>query len=133
MCHFGGCCHQLDQRLECNLGAYNFFHRYISHYGSGTASLNVTVAGSIVLHHFGLWAKYPERPRDGEKYIVEEARNAGVRDGEPLSLSEVDLEVRKERAEENRRAKEEAAAAMGAPLTATSLLGGAATEGDGNW
>lgn len=95
--------------------------------------MNVTVAGSIVLHHFGLWAKYPERPRDGEKYIVEEARNAGVRDGEPLSLSEVDLEVRQERAEENRRAKEEAAAAMGGPLTATSLLGGAAKEGDGNW
>jgi len=32
--------------------------------GNGTASLNVTVAGSIILHHFGVWAGYTERPRD---------------------------------------------------------------------
>ncbi|KAK4773186.1 hypothetical protein SAY87_028205 [Trapa incisa] len=29
------------------------FFVYIPHYGGGTASLNVTIAASIVLHHFG--------------------------------------------------------------------------------
>lgn len=37
---------------------------YIPQYGNGTASLNVAVAASIVLHHFALWAGYPERPRE---------------------------------------------------------------------
>jgi len=45
---------------------------YIQQYGAGTASLNVSVAGSIVLHHFALWADYPERSRHGEKYDVGE-------------------------------------------------------------
>lgn len=43
---------------------------YISQYGDGTASLNVTVATTIVLHHFALWAQYPEHSRDGQKYVV---------------------------------------------------------------
>lgn len=38
---------------------------YIAHYGAGTASLNVTVATSIVLHHFGLWAGFEETVRAG--------------------------------------------------------------------
>lgn len=33
-------------------------------YGPGTASLNVAVAASIVLHHFALWAGYEERARE---------------------------------------------------------------------
>ncbi|XP_034197683.1 uncharacterized protein LOC117613139 isoform X2 [Prunus dulcis] len=41
-------------------------------YGGGTASLNVTVAASIVLHQFGVWAGFPERTRDGNKFIVAE-------------------------------------------------------------
>ena len=59
------------------------YRRYISHYGSGTASLNVTVAGSIVLHQFGIWAKYDERAREGEKYIVnhEELKPFNDKDG----------------------------------------------------
>ncbi|KAI9919111.1 hypothetical protein PsorP6_011926 [Peronosclerospora sorghi] len=32
---------------------------YIPQYGGGTASLNVTVAASIVLHSFAVWAKLP--------------------------------------------------------------------------
>lgn len=45
---------------------------YIPHYGGGTASLNVTVATSIVLHHFGVWAGMAEIPREGErdKFVV---------------------------------------------------------------
>lgn len=48
------------------------FFVYIPQYGCGTASLNVTVAASIVLHHFGLWAGFSERTRDGNKFIVAE-------------------------------------------------------------
>ncbi|CAN0856092.1 Uncharacterized tRNA/rRNA methyltransferase YsgA [Linum grandiflorum] len=48
------------------------FFVYIPQYGCGTASLNVTVAASIVLHHFGVWAGYSERTRDGNKFIVAE-------------------------------------------------------------
>lgn len=43
---------------------------YIPQYGCGTASLNVTVAASVVLHHFALWAGYPERSREGGKFDV---------------------------------------------------------------
>lgn len=43
---------------------------YISQYANGTASLNVTVAMSIILHNFAVWAKYEERAREGEKYVV---------------------------------------------------------------
>jgi len=45
---------------------------YIPQYGPGTASLNVAVATSIVLHHYALWAKYAERSRHGHKYDVGE-------------------------------------------------------------
>ncbi|KAM0948593.1 putative tRNA (guanosine(18)-2'-O)-methyltransferase [Dioscorea sansibarensis] len=48
------------------------FFVYIPQYGGGTASLNVTVAASIVLHHFGVWAGFPETSRDGNKFIVAE-------------------------------------------------------------
>lgn len=45
---------------------------YISQYGVGTASLNVAVAASIVLHHYAVWAGYEERSRHGYKYDVAE-------------------------------------------------------------
>lgn len=45
---------------------------YIAQYGAGTASLNVSTAAAIVLHHFALWAAYPEQGRDGQKFIVAE-------------------------------------------------------------
>lgn len=45
---------------------------YIPQYGPGTASLNVAVATSIVLHNFAIWAGYPERAREGQKFIVQE-------------------------------------------------------------
>ena len=43
---------------------------YIPQHGQGTASLNVTVAASIVLHQFSVWACYPESSRHGGKYDV---------------------------------------------------------------
>ena len=44
---------------------------YIPQYGPGTASLNVAVAASIVLHHYALWAGFQERSREGQKYVVD--------------------------------------------------------------
>eukprot|EP00899_Mesostigma_viride_P002317 jgi/Mesvir1/12086/Mv00362-RA.1 len=43
---------------------------YIPQHGPGTASLNVSVAASIVFHHFALWAQFPERAREGAKFVV---------------------------------------------------------------
>ncbi|KAJ8420336.1 hypothetical protein Cgig2_012620 [Carnegiea gigantea] len=74
------------------------FFVYIPQYGCGTASLNVTVAASIVLHHFAgkivnnwsmavqfgvnlfgvldcrfpVWSGFPERTREGNKFLVAE-------------------------------------------------------------
>lgn len=50
---------------------------YIPQYGKGTASLNVTVAGSIIMHHFALWANYKEteRQNDCAKFYVEPVNN----------------------------------------------------------
>jgi tRNA G18 (ribose-2'-O)-methylase SpoU len=47
---------------------------YIPHYGNGTASLNVAIAGSIVMHRFASWAQFQERSRDPEcahKFLVD--------------------------------------------------------------
>ncbi|MCA8944379.1 MAG: hypothetical protein KDB80_17585 [Planctomycetes bacterium] len=35
-------------------------------------SLNVNVAGAIVMHHFACWAGYEERPIEGAKFVPKE-------------------------------------------------------------
>lgn len=60
---------------------------YIQQYGAGTASLNVSVAAAIVLHHFALWASFPERSRQGEKYDVGERPVRRVARGKIISVS----------------------------------------------
>lgn len=66
---------------------------YIPHYGAGTASLNVTVASSIIFHHFATWAGYAERERAGHKFVVAERQvKAGAETTE-------DLELQRERAQ----------------------------------
>ena len=77
---------------------------YIRQYGPGTASLNVSVAASIVMHHFGLWAQYAERGREGEKYLVAERRDRTQRRW--VLGSETPEEIRQRR----QREAEEAAA-----------------------
>ena len=47
---------------------------YIPQYSGATASLNVAIAGSIVFHHFALWADYNEHGRTGEKFDVVQPR-----------------------------------------------------------
>ena len=44
---------------------------YIAQTGNGTASLNVTVAASIVFHRFVSAMGYAERPTHGHKFVVE--------------------------------------------------------------
>ena len=44
---------------------------YIPHYGNGTASLNVTVASSIIFQHYATWAGYDEREFAGQKMVVD--------------------------------------------------------------
>lgn len=52
---------------------------YIAQFGTGTASLNVAVAGSVVMHRYALWQ---ERQGKGE-------RGVGGRVGEPMPVKEL--------------------------------------------
>ncbi|GJN36098.1 hypothetical protein PR202_gb24934 [Eleusine coracana subsp. coracana] len=71
-------------------------------YGGGTASLNVTVAASIVLHHFGVWAGFPERIREGNKFIVAEKPQGHSRGLYSADSIEAVIEERKMRKENAR-------------------------------
>ena len=44
---------------------------YIPQYTDKTASLNVAIAGSIIFHHFALWAGFKEHHRSGFKFETE--------------------------------------------------------------
>ncbi|TVU17901.1 hypothetical protein EJB05_33962, partial [Eragrostis curvula] len=77
------------------------FFVYIPQYGGGTASLNVTVAASIVLHHFGVWAGFPERSREGNKFIVAEkpqGHSRGLYSGDSIEAVIEERKMRKENA-----------------------------------
>lgn len=64
---------------------------YIPQHGEGTASLNVTVATSIVLHHFAIWAGYSETSRHGFKFdVAPPPQRTAPRGQVPLSDSEVE-------------------------------------------
>ncbi|GAB65517.1 RNA methyltransferase domain containing protein [Plasmodium cynomolgi strain B] len=43
---------------------------YIPQYGNGTCSLNVSVSCAIILHHFAVWADYPEVAISGKKFVL---------------------------------------------------------------
>ena len=75
------------------------FFVYIPHYGNGTASLNVNVAASIVFHHFAEYARYKERPREGQKFIVEEVnkRPSSASGDSGVQLSEYDKKIQENR------------------------------------
>ncbi|XXG54361.1 hypothetical protein AAC387_Pa03g2265 [Persea americana] len=75
------------------------FFVYIPQYGCGTASLNVTVAASIVLHHFGVWAGFPERIRDGNKFTIAEKPKKQTRRNYCSEAAESVIEERKCRRE----------------------------------
>lgn len=78
------------------IAACDFFV-YIPQHSSATASLNVAVAGAIVLHHFAIWAGLQEQPRSGEKFITRPARSALERFNDPTESER--REIEKKRAE----------------------------------
>ncbi|XP_027332631.1 uncharacterized protein LOC113847613 [Abrus precatorius] len=75
------------------------FFVYIPQYGCGTASLNVTVAASIVLHHFAVWAGFTERSRAGNKFVVAERPVKQVRRNYCTESEDSIIEERKARRE----------------------------------
>jgi len=88
------------QRAACD------FFVYIPQHTGITASLNVAIAGSIVLHHFAVWASMPEHPRAGEKYVLTAKRGSLERYTNPSELERAEIERKKE----ERFAKRERAA-----------------------
>eukprot|EP00931_Biecheleriopsis_adriatica_P039519 TRINITY_DN22597_c0_g1_i1.p1 TRINITY_DN22597_c0_g1~~TRINITY_DN22597_c0_g1_i1.p1 ORF type:complete len:222 (+),score=53.30 TRINITY_DN22597_c0_g1_i1:38-667(+) len=86
------------QRAACD------FFVYIPQHTGATASLNVAIAGSIVLHHFATWAGMPEHARDGEKFVVEPVRSALERFQNPTEAEREEIErKRTERASKRRK------------------------------
>ena len=77
---------------------------YIPQYSMGTASLNVNVAASIVMHHFSTWAGYEEAPRekDRAKFVVEsfETGKDRERTADELALKAEREKRREDNAEE---------------------------------
>eukprot|EP00928_Gymnodinium_smaydae_P091335 TRINITY_DN75044_c0_g1_i1.p1 TRINITY_DN75044_c0_g1~~TRINITY_DN75044_c0_g1_i1.p1 ORF type:complete len:238 (+),score=64.16 TRINITY_DN75044_c0_g1_i1:106-819(+) len=103
------------QRAVCD------FFVYIPQYSGATASLNVAVAGSIVLHHFALRAALAEQPRSGEKFVVEAPRssldkytNPTEAEKEEISRKRAERAAKKQRTELGGEASADAAAAEGA-------------------
>jgi tRNA G18 (ribose-2'-O)-methylase SpoU len=47
---------------------------YIPHYGNGIGSLNVAVAASIILQHFGAYAGFAETEWEGEKMKIDKEK-----------------------------------------------------------
>lgn len=79
---------------------------YIPQYGRGTASLNVTIAGSIVFHQFGLWAAYKEAGREEsrEKFLVDEV----VVDVSAVKTSKESVEIKNKRQVKQSEVRKEA-------------------------
>lgn len=93
-----------QQKAACD------FFVYIPQHTGATASLNVAVAGSIVLHHFALWAALPEQPRRGEKYVTEPARSALDKFTNPTEAEREEMERKRlERAAKRRLCGDSAA------------------------
>ena len=82
---------------------------YIEQYGTGTASLNVTVAASIVMHHFAVWANYKEAPREGDraKFLVAEVDRTI-----PTERTEVEMNLIEQRKANEKLMQEKAEEAL---------------------
>merc|ERR1740138_1406780 len=65
---------------------------YIPQHSSATASLNVAVAGAIVLHHFAIWSGLQEQPRSGEKFVTTPARSSLEKFKDPTDAERREIE-----------------------------------------
>ena len=79
---------------------------YIPQSGRGTASLNVAIATSIILHHFSLWAGHTEQKREGYKFVVE--------DRPPAKAASAPSKEEAQKRREERQAQKQARAAQNA-------------------
>ena len=71
---------------------------YIPQYSSKTGSLNVAIAGSIIFHHFAVWADYKEAEFTDEKYDVKRV----IRDGNEYRNNEEEgVEANKDNKDNN--------------------------------
>eukprot|EP00744_Colponema_vietnamica_P015830 GILI01022197.1.p1 GENE.GILI01022197.1~~GILI01022197.1.p1 ORF type:complete len:232 (+),score=30.27 GILI01022197.1:37-696(+) len=70
---------------------------YIPQYSDGTASLNVTVATSIIMHHFAVWGKYSEYERSGYKFVVHDVDKRVAFENRSDEQKEEDELIQKER------------------------------------
>ncbi|CAL1145087.1 unnamed protein product [Cladocopium goreaui] len=86
------------QREACD------FFVYIPQHTGATASLNVAIAGSIVLHHFATWAGMPEHPRNGEKFVLDPTRSSLEKFQNPTEAEREEME--RKRTERAKRRKE---------------------------
>jgi len=71
------------------------FFVYIPQHSGATASLNVAIAGSIVLHHFAIWAGLPEHARNGEKFVMQAARGSLERYENPTEAERAEMEQKR--------------------------------------
>jgi len=78
------------------------FLTYIPQSGSGTASLNVLVAGSIVFHHFSLFAGMEETKIVGQKFVVSSSQTKLQRFQNPNALEQSEIERKREMRSEMR-------------------------------
>ena len=69
---------------------------YIPQHSGATASLNVFIAGSIVLHHFALWSGLPEQQREGQKFITDPGRTSLDRFTDPTEWEAAEITRKRE-------------------------------------
>eukprot|EP00747_Dinoflagellata_sp_TGD_P030584 gnl/TRDRNA2_/TRDRNA2_134734_c0_seq3.p1 gnl/TRDRNA2_/TRDRNA2_134734_c0~~gnl/TRDRNA2_/TRDRNA2_134734_c0_seq3.p1 ORF type:complete len:111 (+),score=14.85 gnl/TRDRNA2_/TRDRNA2_134734_c0_seq3:223-555(+) len=81
---------------------------YIPQHSGATASLNVAVAGSIVLHHFAIWSGMQEQPRSGEKFVTAAPRSSLDRYRDPTEAESLEIERKRAERAAKRHCAEEA-------------------------
>lgn len=86
-----------QQKAACD------FFVYIPQHTGATASLNVAVAGSIVLHHFALWAAFPEQPREGWKYVTVPKRSSLEMYTNPTEAERAEMDLKRAERKAKRR------------------------------
>jgi len=78
---------------------------YIPQYTPGTASLNVSVAASIVLHHFAIWAKYTPNVWVQQKFVVDQSRQVEHFMFESSMAQKARIKDRQDKREENKESQ----------------------------
>ena len=78
---------------------------YVPQYSGATASLNVFIAGSIVLHHFAIWSKMNEHQRVGQKFKTDPGRNSLDRYTNPTEWEASEISRKREHRAASKKAK----------------------------